>query len=359
MMLADAAGCGESTTLRMIAGLEDIPCVWAATFKTARSHDEGFLFAMRFCFCFCAQELNPERHNVSLNPLPLTAAGISELGEGPVWDDRNQCFYWVDINPGRIHEFDPASTSQRTWELDSTVGFAVPTLDSSHWLIGKGTSVVSLDVATGVSTDLVTLNHDASMRCNDGKCDPTGRLWAGVMPSDWGAMTGSLYSMTGGNDVRHRLGEIGCSNGLAWDQKKERFYYIDSLKHRIDHFHWNADSGDIRFARTLAKFTDEDGLPDGMCIDAEGQLWVAFWNGECVRRIDTESGDRISQIDLPARQITSCCFGGPNLDTLYITSAWAGLSEADRKSQPLAGSVFTVKPGVHGLPVDRFDRSVK
>jgi len=292
---------------------------------------------------------------VPLTATSLPAAGLSKLGEGPVWDDRIGRFLWVDIEAGEVKELDPVNETVRTWALGAPVGFAVPTNDPARWLAGRGTSVVSLDLTSGRHEELCRFSDDTTMRCNDGKADPAGRLWAGIMPAEWGAMTGSFFSVDHHGNVDAKLTGIGCSNGLAWRPDKAAFYYIDSLKFRIDRFRWDGGSGEIRFERTLARFDDKThGLPDGMCIDAEGQLWVAFWNGACVRRIDAESGAEIARIDLPARQITSCAFGGEDLDTLYITSAWSGLDDEARARQPLAGSVFTVKPGVTGLPVDRF-----
>lgn len=284
----------------------------------------------------------------------LSAAGISELGEGPVWDHRTGCFHWVDIAPGRVLTLAPGTTQPAMHELGATVGFAVPTTDPNHLLAGRATGVVDLDLLTGRITPLCELSDDQTLRCNDGKCDPTGRLWAGVMPLDWGQMTGSFYSVTADGTVQKHLTEIGCSNGLAWDATKGVFYYIDSLKYRIDRHRWDPALGTIEFERTLVQFDPAGGLPDGMCIDAEGQLWVAFWNGGCVRRIDAKTGEWLVQLDLPARQITSCAFGGPDLDTLFITSAWTGLDDEQRATQPLAGAVFCARPGVKGLPVDCF-----
>lgn len=285
---------------------------------------------------------------------PIAAAGISELGEGPVWDERCQQFFWVDIDKGNVHALDPATGNRRTFAVGSTVGFAVPTTDPNRMLAARGTSVVVLDLTSGEAREFCEMENGDTTRLNDGKCDPAGRLWAGTMPFNWGEMTGAFYSVAADGNVRAHLSNIGCSNGLAWNPASNAFYYIDSLKHRIDRHHWNALTGEIAFDRTLKTFDDKEGMPDGMCIDAEGHLWVAFWNGGCVRRIDADSGERLAQIDLPARQITSCAFGGTDFATLYITSARTGLSENDLAKQPLAGSVFTTRPGVCGLPADRF-----
>ena len=284
----------------------------------------------------------------------LTAAGLSELGEGPVWDEQTKTFLWVDIAGHRVLSLPAGATEPSLVQLDRPIGFAVPTTQPGRLAIGLGTNVNLLDLANGSTTPFAELDPRRTMRCNDGKCDPTGRLWAGVMPLDWGQMTGAFYSIDATGGTRQHLEGIGCSNGLAWNATRETFYYIDSLKYRIEVYHWDAAAGSITFDRILAAFTPEQGMPDGMCIDAEGQLWVAFWNGGCLRRIDAETGAWLAQLDLPARQITSCTFGGPDLTTLYITSAWTGLSDEDRQAQPHAGAVFRLQTRVRGLPVDRF-----
>ena len=151
-----------------------------------------------------------------------------------------------------------------------------------------------------------------------------------------------------------RLHELGCSNGLAWNPGTETFYFIETLKRRIERHHWDAATGDISLERVLLDVPEADGMPDGMCIDAEGHLWVAFWNGGCVRRVHADTGEYLAQIDLPAQQVTSCTFGGADLDTLYITTAHINLDDATRAQQPQAGRVFVAQPGVRGRRPDRF-----
>ncbi len=191
------------------------------------------------------------------------------------------------------------------------------------------------------------------MRCNDAKCDPTGRLWVGTMPLDWGPMTGTLYSLDAADRPVPRLRELGCSNGQAWNPTTRTFFFIETLKRRIERHHWDPATGDIAFERVLLDVPEADGLPDGMSIDTDGHLWVAFWGGGCVRRVHADTGEYLAQVNLPARQVTSCAFGGTQLDTLYITTAHINLSDEERAQQPLAGSVFVTQPGARGLPPDR------
>ncbi|WED63654.1 SMP-30/gluconolactonase/LRE family protein [Synoicihabitans lomoniglobus] len=284
----------------------------------------------------------------------MKAAGLHELGEGPMWDDRRNAFRWVDITAGLIHALDEKSDCPRSIATGGTCGFVVPTDAPDTLVATHGADLVLVDDATGAITPFQSGDATGKLRCNDGKCDPTGRLWWGTMPYEWGEFTGTLYSKVGALAPQSRIERLGCSNGLAWHVATGSFYFIDSLKRRLDRFDWDPTSGDIVFDRTILSLAEEQGLPDGMCIDAEGMLWVACWGGACVRRIDPSSGAELARVDLPATQVTSCAFGGPELDTLYITTAWSGMTDEERAAQPLAGGIFYAKPGVRGLPVDRF-----
>ncbi len=289
----------------------------------------------------------------SLQPLP--AAGVSALGEGPVWEDRSQTFFWVDIEAGSLQALDPATGSIRRWPLGGPCGFAVPTTTPDVWIAARGAHLVQLSLDSGAVQTLHALDEEPTFRCNDAKCDPSGRLWVGTMPASGDAFTGTLYTYTDGQPPRPRRREVACSNGLACSPDGTFLYFIDSGRRRIDRYRTAAiGPGELSPPEILISFDEAQGIPDGMTIDRDGHLWVAFWGGSCIRQIDGRDGTVLRQIDLPASQITSCAFGGPELDTLYITSARTGLDAPALQTEPLAGSVFTCRPGSQGLPVDRF-----
>jgi sugar lactone lactonase YvrE len=186
-------------------------------------------------------------------------------------------------------------------------------------------------------------------RFNDGKCDPAGRFWAGTMAYSNQTTQGSLYRLDPDLSVHKMLGEIGIANGIVWSLDNQIMYYIDSVANTVRAFDYELATGNISNGRVVIR-TDGLGLPDGMAIDAEGMLWVAHFGGSCVRRWNPHTGQVIGVIELPASQITACAFGGPDLATLYITSAAIGLDDADLQREPHAGGLFMATPGVKGVP---------
>lgn len=288
---------------------------------------------------------------------PLRNAGRAELAEGPVWDARLHRLYWVDIVGEQFHWLDRGATERSSFSLPGPVGFICLTEDPDTLIAGCGARVLSVDLASHrIETLLELAPPDSGLRCNDGKCDPTGRLWVGTMPMHPAAPRGALYSIDHDLTVRRHLSDLGCANGLAWNVTWREFYFTDTLTRRIDRHRWDPRNGALANAQPLAHFAEGDGLPDGMCIDDSGHLWVGFWDGGCVRQIDGFTGKVRTIIDLPVARVTSCTFGGDDLGTLFITTAATGLDQADRASQPLAGGVFSVRTGARGLPADCFRR---
>ena len=280
----------------------------------------------------------------------------AELGEGPVWDTRSGRIAWIDILGRRIHLTDPRTGETKSIEVPSPVGSIAPrarggfvaALEDGFWVIGDGPP---RRVAT-------VPEARPELRFNDGKCDPRGRFWAGTIAYDEAEGAASLYRLGADGRVVRVLAGVTISNGLAWTRDTTTMYYIDSPTQRIDAFSYEAETGDIRDRRTVVQVPVELGSPDGMTIDADGGLWVALWGGSAIHRYVDSRLDRV--IRLPVSRPTSCAFGGPDLDELYVTSAWKGLSTDARRAEPLAGALFRLRPGVRGaLPsVFRDDVSV-
>ncbi|MGE3313408.1 MAG: SMP-30/gluconolactonase/LRE family protein, partial [Limisphaerales bacterium] len=186
-------------------------------------------------------------------------------------------------------------------------------------------------------------------RFNDAKCDPSGNLWAGTMAVDETPAKGSLYRIGADQRATRKVTEISISNGLAWSADRRTMYYIDSPTRRVDAFDFDVDTGGISRRRTVVEITD--GYPDGMSIDERGNLWIAIWGGGCVACHEPDGGRRIARIEIPVRDVTSCCFGSG--DTLFITTAGRDVVDADRHRQPLAGGLFKASVGVTGpVPPD-------
>lgn len=283
--------------------------------------------------------------------LPVAAG----LAEGPCWWAEKQVLLWVDIEASRIGLFDPQTARNNFLHLPAHVGAVVPT-SAGDLLLATATGFLRLDP----STEAVTLLSDPEAdrpgnRFNDGKCDPWGRFWAGTMAYDFEPLAGALWRVNADfSCVRQRQG-LTISNGLAWSQDRGTLYVIDSPTLNVLAFPLT-NAGEIAGEPSICVQIPEDwdAVPDGMCIDAEGMLWIALFGGGCVTRWDPISGQRLERLELPCRQVTSCCFGGPHLDQLFITTARREMDAAAIKAEPLAGGLFQADVGVKGVPADCF-----
>ncbi len=279
------------------------------------------------------------------------------LGEGPFWHDGN--LWWVDIDHGRLYRGDVETGKSRHWELDEPVGVVVPIVDSEAFLAGcqKGLYRLTLNGDKAVKELLVDPEPDrAENRFNDGKCDPTGRFWAGTMDTSKPRTVGgaSFYRFDPDGTYRTILDSVTVSNGLDWSPDGKRMYYIDSHHPRVDIFDYDAQSAAVSNRRTFIEPSDMSGHPDGMTLDADGNLWVAFWGGGAVRQFNAENGELMTEIVVPSCT-TSCCFGGENYETLFITTAKIGMSDEEQRTHPeSAGCVFACNPGVNGRPGNAF-----
>jgi sugar lactone lactonase YvrE len=277
----------------------------------------------------------------------------AELGEGPVWDTRAGVLVWVDILAGHVHRYDPATGADSVTEVGQPVG-AVGLRESGGLVLAVRDGFALLDEDGSAPRLLAAVEReDLETRMNDGEVDPAGRFWAGTMELDGALGRGSLYRLDPGGTVTRVLADVSISNGLGWSPDERTLYYIDSPTQRIDAYDYHRSSGAISNRRTVVEIEAGDGLPDGLTVDAEGFLWVALWGGSTIRRYAPD-GRLDHVVELPVSQVTSCAFGGSDLADLYVTSAWAGLEEQQRRAEPVAGGVFRLRPGVCGLPVRGF-----
>jgi sugar lactone lactonase YvrE len=286
----------------------------------------------------------------------LVADVHAALGEGPAWDDRTGVLWWVDIDGRSLHGYEPLSGHDVSHRFDRRVTAVVPR-HSGGLLLTMERSFVAYDPATRAFDTIASVEADLpGNRMNDGKCDRQGRFWAGTMALEWeGAPdVGGLYRLELDGAVSSVLGGVTVSNGLAWSLDDRAFFYIDSPAQRVDRFRFDPASGAITERQVLATIPTESGLPDGCAMDAEGFLWVALWGGSAVWRIATDDGRVDRVIRLPASQVTSCAFGGVDLEDLYITTAAVDLSATELAQQPHAGGLFRLRPGVRGLPTEAY-----
>lgn len=269
------------------------------------------------------------------------------LGEGPVWDEKNQTLYWLDILEKRIY-----AGVELFAQLDDLIGcFAVQ--KNGNFLLGKRASFVDFEPASSRQSVLASVNESATNRINDGKCDPAGRFIAGTMDMNEKDPTGSLYSFDG-SKVTRLLDGIRISNGLTWSTDFKTFYYNDTPTLEVKAFDYDLASGQIANPRIAIRVPEALGWPDGMTSDTEGNLWIAMWGGAKVTRWDPRTGQLLEQIPVPALQSSSVVFGGKNRNELYITSARKGMSEADLQKYPLSGGLFKVVTKYEGMPMFQF-----
>jgi sugar lactone lactonase YvrE len=196
--------------------------------------------------------------------------------------------------------------------------------------------------------------HLPGNRFNDGKCDPAGRFWAGTLALDGTPDVAALYRLDADLSVHKVLEGVTCSNGIVWTLDQKTMYYIDTGLRRVDAFDYDLETGGISGRRTAIEVPSEMGFPDGSTLDSEGMLWVALWQGGAVSRWNPVTGELLQVIRVPAPNVTSCAFGGPNLDHLYITTARNGLSPEVLDAYPTAGGLFCAGVAVKGLPASAF-----
>ena len=281
----------------------------------------------------------------------------AKLGEGAFWDTPTQTLFWVDILEKSLCLYHPESQSNSVLNMPSLIGTVVPQTDSS--------AVVALEDGIYLkmfnSPSLISLSDiEASKtenRFNDGKVDPNGNLWVGSMNLAETDPTGSLYKVSPEGNATRMLENITISNGLVWTKDASTFYYIDTPTMKIRAFDFDTTNNTISNERVAVEVPEELGFPDGMAIDEEDKLWVGMWNGNAVVRFDPDSGEVLQKIEVPAHNVTSCAFGGPDLDILYITTASVDMTEDEHQQYPLAGSLFSVRPGVKGVVSPRFGTS--
>lgn len=280
--------------------------------------------------------------------------GPFELGEGPHWHPQLKKLFFVDITAGFAATIDAAKKVQVLHQEDAghTVSAVLPVEgQDSQIVVGVDTSVYLVDVATGEKKLLDKL-ATGGVRFNDAKCDPKGRLWIGTMGLETapGVLTpeqGALYLLSKDGKLSEQLEKVSLSNGLAWSLDNKTLYYIDSFVRLIYAFDYDIETGKIANRRVLVNMNEDSDflaaeLPDGMTIDANGNLWVAMFNGKRIVSIDGKTGKVIDVIEMPTSMVTSVCFGGPNLDEMYVTSIKKFLDEKRKAEEPLAGYIFKV-----------------
>lgn len=279
----------------------------------------------------------------------VAAAAGAELGERPVWDANVAGMVWVDINAGLLHCFTTDRGDAVIAGAGVPVGAAAPRVGGGYVLATQdGFRLVSAD---GAADGLLVVppGMPTNVRFNDGACDPAGRFWAGTAATDGTSKTASLYRLDAHGSVTEVLTAVSESNGLGWSPDGATFYYTDSgeSESRVRAFGFDLRAGTLHDERELIRFGPDEGVADGLVVDADGCLWIAMWDGGCVRRYSAD-GELLGLYPVPVSRPTCPGFGGPDLDELYLTTAWEGLADDRREAEPLAGHLLRSRPEARG-----------
>lgn len=290
------------------------------------------------------QDLAP--YVVTMISIAVTGTVVSRWGEGPVW--WRDALYYVDIEGKRLNRFDPVTGDERHWEMGQRIGFVVPR-ESGGFVIGGDDGLYLFEESGGELTAIADPERDKpDNRFNDGKCSPEGRLFTGTISLKKLTGDARLYRLDSDLTLSEAFGPVTNSNGLGWSPDGKTMYYIDTPRREVLAFDYR--DGELSAVRSVINTGHIDASPDGMAVDENGHLWIAFCHAGCVARFDPVSGSMEQRVDFPCIETTACAFGGPDLADLYVTT---GIHAT--KQEENAGRLFVVRGlGVRGLPVNSF-----
>lgn len=264
------------------------------------------------------------------------------LGESPLWDHRRNALFWVDIENGLIHSWQPSTQKTDVWAIGEKIG-CIAMHSNGGFLLATESGLVLWDNSSGNKSVFMPVSHpNPENLFNDGKVDPLGRFWIGTK----GPRGTSNLRMLEENVFKVKLTDLWISNGLDWSVDKCFFYHTDSGDRTI--YRYKIDLTSAKLSNCTSFFTPEKGTPDGLTIDSEGNIWTAIWDGWQVLQLNP-AGEVLTEIRMPVQRPTSVNFGGEDLRTLFITSASEGLKSAEHHQQPYAGDLFSISPGVSGI----------
>lgn len=288
-----------------------------------------------------------------MTEVQVAAKAANILGEVPVWDTETKALWWTEIEGKLLQRLDIESGEVSRWTLPERLGsFALR--EAGGLVCAFESGFAFFDPESGQIDWIARPEADVPRnRFNDGKTDRNGRFWAGTMDDRLSERTGALYRLDPDLSVHRMETGIGISNALCWSPDDTKFYFADTMVRQIWEYRYDARSGTISDRRIFTDMRDQPGNPDGSTIDAEGYMWNAQWDGwRLVRYAPDGQVDRV--VELPVQKPTSVMFGGPDLSTLYVTTAIWDLDGEALAAQPLAGSLLAVDVGVRGLPETRF-----
>jgi sugar lactone lactonase YvrE len=288
-------------------------------------------------------------------PAELLVDCRCSVAEGPSWDERDGALLWIDIVTGDVFHTVLASGETTIMRIGQQVSAVLPRA-SGGYLLTLQDGVFAVDrIEQGAPLTCISeieLERPQN-RINDAKCDAAGRLWAGTVARDRTPGAGALYRLDTDLALTSVIGAVTLSNGIGWSPDGTRMYFVDSVPRTLDVLDFDMATGQASNRRRLVDIAADDGSPDGLAVDTEGCIWLAVWGSGAVYRYAPD-GELADVVAVPTRNVASCCFGGPELDYLFVTTASAELSHQELDADPNAGSVFRLRPGVAGMPTTAF-----
>ncbi|WP_028634248.1 SMP-30/gluconolactonase/LRE family protein [Pseudomonas parafulva] len=285
--------------------------------------------------------------------LKLFSPCQADLGESPVWDETHQCLLFVDISGGQINALDLHGQLTRLYDSPARIG-ALALTEKGNLIFTQNAGVAILDRTslrvTQNSKLAITLS---SYRFNDGACDPQGRFITGLMDEGHSSNTGKLYRYDAGLNASVILDSISLPNGLAWASGGDALFFVDSVARTLYRAPYLANGNYLQQVSVFARTPEKLGRPDGLALDIEDNLWVCQFNGGCLLQYD-RNGALLQTLPVPVPRPTSCCFGGPDMRTLFITTAKFGMSADEHADYPAAGNIYSIRLPVPGRPRHRF-----
>lgn len=279
------------------------------------------------------------------------------LGEGIIWDARSAAFWFVDIHEQKVFQHNPDTNTTKSWKIKQKIGWLIPDTKTGEWIGGLQEGFARLRFDNEVDLEWIArpFNNFHHMRLNDAKSDHLGNIWAGSMNNDNESRPdGELFKLTPEGSFTVVDSGYCVSNGPAISPCNRLFLHSDSAKRTIYAFDFEISSATISNKRIWHIFSQEEGYPDGMNFDEQGNIWVAHWGSGLVSCF-SQNAVLLQRIKLPVSNVTNLTFGGKNLSRLFVTTARSGLSDKDLAVEPLAGSVFEIhKHGTRGIPANFF-----
>lgn len=277
----------------------------------------------------------------------------NEIGESPIWIEEEQALYWVDTESNYIFRIEPESKKLDKFKPEMPV-VSISRYKSNDWLLITKTGLGFWSKETNKCEFIVNPESNPDIKFNDGCIDKQGRLVAGTFnPSNLESPDGSLYRLDADKKIHKIDSGFAVPNGITFSLDGKTLYVTEMFRSRILSYNYDTKTGNVSGKKTFVEVPPEKGRPDGLITDSNGNLWSAHWGGSRITQYDA-TGKILQEVPMPVDSITCLAFGGKNLDELYITTAWYGMSKEERSKKPLSGDLFRIKTNSKGLLEEKY-----